>query len=224
MNYSELPPINSKRWLLLEDFAGEVWKSVPGYEGFYEASNYGRVRSIFRRFRNKAGRLCDFHSQIIKVIITKSGYCSVSLSKEGNTRSHRLHKVVLESFCVRPFGKEQINHKDENKHNNCLTNLEFCTAKYNSNYGTKIERFRRKNTNNPKHSKSILQYTPEGKLVAEYPSIKEAWRMTGVDTRSISCACNGHHLTSCGYVWLFKGETFDDWKRRKRREPIRQIL
>lgn len=109
----------------------EIWKDIQGYEGFYQVSNIGRVRSVDRvdnRGHKRKGK-------ILNVVIDNHGYQAVHLCLYGISKYHKVHRLVAVAFVINPKNFQQINHKDENKLNNCAENLEWCTARYNINYG-----------------------------------------------------------------------------------------
>ena len=110
----------------------EQWRPVVWYEGFYEISSLGRVKSMNY---NHTGR-----EKIIKPFKNKKGYLRVCLYKNGKRKFFLVHKLVAEAFIPNSKGFDQVNHKDEVKTNNCVSNLEFCDCKYNVNYGTRTER------------------------------------------------------------------------------------
>lgn len=117
----------------------EVWKDVKGYEGLYQVSNIGRVKSLPRL------QVCRFpritHERILNWCIEQSGYASVRLyDKGGKPKRIKVHRLVAENFIENPNIYPCINHKDENKLNNKAENLEWCTSKYNTNYGSAIEK------------------------------------------------------------------------------------
>jgi len=126
--------VNSGRWFSLENLVGEVWKDIPDYEGLYQVSNYGRVKSlsrtvIYKRKRNYRIDYCKEH--ILSCI--KEKYLSVGLKKTcDRQRKFLLHRLVANAFIPNPDGLPFINHKDCNKHNNYVGNLEWCTPKDNS--------------------------------------------------------------------------------------------
>lgn len=113
----------------------EEWKDIPGYEGLYQISSFGRVKSM--------GTSRDgwrFKEKILKLTEEPKGYLKVGLRKNGKLKTVRVHRLVAESFVPNPECFPEVNHKDENKSNNRVENLEWCTAKYNSRYGTKAKR------------------------------------------------------------------------------------
>lgn len=164
----------------------EEWKAVSGYEGLYEVSNLGRVRSIKRR-------------KILSLSILKDGYCQVGLCKLGERRYFLIHRLVAEAFVPNPASKPQVNHKDEDKSNNAASNLEWMTPKENINYGTGI--VRRANTQAKVLGKSVEQYDKAGKLLATFQSSQEAERQTGVG--HIRECCGGRLKSAGGFVWRY---------------------
>lgn len=111
----------------------EIWKDVVGYEGLYQVSNLGRIKSLFR------------YKRILKPIVGSQGYLYVSLyNKNKKMKSKRMHQLIAQAFIPNPNKLPFVNHKDENVTNNNVNNLEWCNAKYNCNYGTRIQRSRYK--------------------------------------------------------------------------------
>lgn len=164
----------------------EKWKDVVGYEGLYEVSNKGRIKTTRRK-----GTQGGFK----KFTTNQDGYYRVKLCKDGKGRRTMVHRVVYEAFVGEiPKGLE-INHIDENKTNNCVENLEAVTHLENVRHGTGIERMK------AGLCKAVLQFTPDGKLVERHNSIKEAFEKTGVHRCNISWCCNGNIKTAVGYIW-----------------------
>lgn len=126
----------------------EIWKDIEGYEGLYEVSSYGRVRSLQRTRKGSYGSIRIVYEKILNHKIDKDGYHTVSLSKEGKMKYIRVHRLVAQAFIPNPDNLPQVNHRDEDKSNNCVENLEWCDAKYNSNYGTAKERMLNTKLNN----------------------------------------------------------------------------
>lgn len=140
----------------------EIWKPVKGFEGYYEVSNLGRVRSIDRYVNTKGDSKRIRNGRVLKGIIHNE-YVLVTLSKDNLKSKKRVHRIVAEAFLPNPDNLPQVNHKDEDKTNNNVTNLEWCDSKYNMNYGTLRERMVQTNiqngTFNPDHiGLSKLEY------------------------------------------------------------------
>lgn len=109
----------------------EIWKDIPNYENLYQISNRGRVKSLHNRHKNK---------KYLKPCPTSKGYMSVSLCKNHTQKSFHIHRLVAENFIPNPNNYPCINHIDENKENNDISNLEWCTYQYNNTYGHRIEK------------------------------------------------------------------------------------
>ena len=109
----------------------EIWKDIKDYEGLYQVSNYGRVRSLDRY--DNVGR--SRKGSIMTVTDNGKGYRAISLSKNGARKTYKVHRLVAEAFIPNNDNLPQINHKDENRYNNHVDNLEWCSSKYNNNYG-----------------------------------------------------------------------------------------
>ncbi len=168
----------------------EIWKDIKGYEGIYQVSNTGKIKSIKRNI-------------ILKNIIHHYGYLIVQLNKNGVGKDFSVHRLVAGAFIPNTDNLPQVNHKDENKLNNNVENLEWCTAGYNTNYGTRNKRVSKKMTNG-KLSKPVLQYDMNGNLIKEWPSCMEVQRKTGFSQTLISEVCNGKYKQGYGYIWKFK--------------------
>ena len=112
-----------------------IWKDIKEYEGLYQINEKGEVKSLPK----KAGR-SQRKAKILKTYTDKDGYIKVILCKNNKTRFLSVHRLLAEAFIPNPLNLPQINHKDENKKNNDLNNLEWCDCKYNINYGTRTKR------------------------------------------------------------------------------------
>lgn len=164
----------------------ERWKVIEGTKDLYEVSETGKVRRVST-------------GQVLKPTINENGYCYVTLSiGEGRTIKRRVHRLVAEAFVKNPLGLAQINHKDENKQNNTADNLEWCTAGYNINYGTRNQRHA------VKMSRPVLQMNIEGAILKRWPSMTEAQRILGISKRNISRCCRGLQNTAYGYRWKYE--------------------
>ena len=201
----DLCAINSERWLSLNDLPNEEWKPITGYDNKYAVSNHGRVRvnafafSIYGKRKHK-------QSHILKTIIRKDGYCKVCLGGYKNQKTFNLHRLVATAFVPNPYGLPIVNHKDENPTNNKADNLEWCTYRYNNNYGTFQARRSLTMRNYPKFSKPVIQMTLDGEFLKEYPSIAEAARQIGGTYENISEYLNNNRNRkhAYGYKWRFK--------------------
>lgn len=177
----------------------EEWRPIIGYEGLYSVSSLGRVKSHMRvltKKRKSSGLYYD--NKIKEKYLTPSdshGYRSVVLSKGGRPKTHAIHRLVAKAFIPNPANLPQINHKDEDKSNNSVENLEWCDNSYNQRYGTLPSR------KSILSSRSIAQYSLDGEFIRVYPSIREAARINGFKCAPI-CACStGRTKTSYGFIW-----------------------
>lgn len=151
-------------------------KDIKGYEGLYGVTSCGRVYSYRRkRFLNPQDN--------------GNGYLKVVLYKDGKGKQHYLHRLVAEAYLDNPNDYPQINHKDENKTNNCINNLEFCTIAYNANYGTRNERIAKK---------IICIETGE-----KFNSLTEAAKAINRSVVTISNHLRGRKKTCAGLHWAY---------------------
>ena len=118
----------------------EIWRPIEGYEGLYEVSSYGRVKSLEKSYIRKNGIIDHKSERILIPIKDKDGYLQVKLYKDKKQYTRKLHRLVAEAFLDNPYNKPEVNHKDEDKTNNRVDNLEWCDGKYNINYGSCIDR------------------------------------------------------------------------------------
>ena len=168
----------------------ETWKAIVGYEGLYEVSDQGRVKSLNY---NHTGT-----EKILKPHKTRDGYLQVSLCKDGHIKRTYVHRLIAEAFIPNPLGLETVNHKDEVKTNNVASNLEWMSQKDNNNYGTRNKRV------GEAHSKQVQMFDKQtGELLATFPSAHEAERVTGIDQGNISKCCNGNRKSAGGYIWRY---------------------
>ena len=181
----------------------ETWRDIEGYEGLYQISNKGRVKST-ERIKWSGNVYYKAPERILKACKRVSnGYLFVNLYKDGKRKPCTIHRLVAEAFLPNPDNLPQVNHKDENKENNCISNLEWCSPKYNCNYGTKNQRSAEKRRNDPSMSRPVMSINKESGLTMEYPSLKEAERLTGVSTRNIVNCCKGRCKSAGGYFWQY---------------------
>lgn len=172
----------------------EYWKDINDYEGLYQVSNCGNVKTLNYNHTGK--------ERLLKPWKIKSGYLYVRLYKNGKTKMFQIHRLVAQAFIQNPKNLSCVNHKDENPSNNLVSNLEWCTQEYNTNYGTRNERVSKTMTNG-KTSKPVLQYSVDGQFIKEWPSVMEIERQLYYSSGHISKCCNGKLKTSYGYRWSY---------------------
>ena len=185
----------------------EIWKWIPGWEGYYMASTHGRIKSVDRYVNGKNGSKILKKGRIIKQSTDKAGYKYVCLKRDGKNYYYRVHRLVGMTFIPNPNNYPQINHKDENPANNHVSNLEFCTAKYNCNYGTHNEKISKANKDKGKvKGKAILMFTEEGEFIRRFDRISDALRYLGKteNSSSISKCARGRITNAYGYIWKYE--------------------
>lgn len=182
------------------------WRDIEGYEGLYQVSSLGEVRSMDRIVKSKGDLMQRIRGRIIKPTIQRKGRCSIALHKDGQLKNYMVHRLVAKAFIPNddPENKTQVNHKDENQSNNRVDNLEWCDAKYNINYGTGRARMAEKLING-KNSRPVLQYTLDGEFVREWPSTMEIERQLGIFNTQISACCLKRYgfKSAGGYMWQY---------------------
>lgn len=115
----------------------EEWRDIKDFEGYYQVSNTGKVRSLSRVITYRDGRVCRFKEKILKICVDKKGYCVVYLSMQSKKFTRKVHRLVASSFLVNNESKPQINHIDCDKENNCADNLEWCNNSENQKHAFK---------------------------------------------------------------------------------------
>lgn len=165
----------------------EIWCPVKNYESLYEVSDKGRVKSI------GYGK-----ERILKPGRAGGGYLKVGLRKNRERKMCYVHRLVAQTFIPNSDNLPEINHIDEDKTNNKVSNLEWCDRKYNQNYGTRNQRV------SDKLSKPVLQYEKSGAFVREWKSTRDVQRTLGYFNNYISSCCLGKRKSAYDFIWKFK--------------------
>lgn len=184
----------------------EVWKAIPNFDG-YEASSFGRIRSWWTPGKRGIGlgkgsgkRVLSNKPRLHKFSLDKDGYQSTSLTgNDGIHRRMRVHRLVAMAFIPNPGNLPQVNHKNENKSDNTVENLEWCDGTYNINYGTALRR------SALKRMKQVARYDLNGNYIDSFESASEAMRKTGI--RHIASVCNKKRNNAGGYQWRYTDNT-----------------
>ena len=177
----------------------EIWKSVKGYEDYYSVSNLGRVKSNDRQRLGIGGSIRNCKGKILKANPNQSGHLLVNLyDNEGRSKKALVHRLVAIAFIENSDNLPCINHKDEDKTNNCVDNLEWCTVAYNNSYSNLGENLYKATNNYPI---GVIQYSLSGEELARFSSYSEAEKNTGVDHGGISACCRGKQKTAGGFIW-----------------------
>lgn len=169
----------------------EIWKDIKGYEGRYQVSNLGRVKSL-----NTKSKTRFYKGDVLISFKDSMGYMCINLSR----KLFKIHRLVADAFLDNPSGYRCVNHKDEDKTNNKVDNLEWCDYKYNNNYGTRNKRI------SQNLGKKVIQYSLNGEKIREWSSVTEAARFYNRKPTTIAGCCHRRQHTSCGYIWRYCDE------------------
>lgn len=170
----------------------EIWKDIEGYEGLYQISSFGNIRSFYKHNFRKGDVLRTFNN---------GGYRRALLYKDGVSKKILVHRLVANAFIPKVEGKPLVNHIDGNRTNNRVDNLEWCTNQENIIHAVKMGTVSTENAVK-KLMKPVKQFTKDGQYIRTYPSVAEAIRATGATNVYMVC----HHLrhTSGGYGWEYE--------------------
>lgn len=214
----------------------EIWKDIKGYEGLYQVSNLGKIKSLGRiieRIGPKGSRFYrTYPEKLLKYCKDTRGYYRANLALNGVNTTIKVHRVVAQAFIPNPEGKPQINHKDGNKQNNSIYNLEWCDNQENQDhswriglrkkgkehwsYGQQPEQLKKvtgKGIANPNYgnrgiknplSRKVIQYDLNGNIIKEWNCIKDVEREIKIKSCNISNCCRGNRRTTGGYIWKYK--------------------
>ena len=175
----------------------EIWKDIKGYEGLYQVSNLGRIKSLDRKARIQNGAYRQVKGRIVPIRKgEKTNYPFVGLTKNHKSKMLRIHRLVADAFIPNPNNLPQINHKDGNKTNNNVNNLEWCTPSENCLHAYRVGLHK---NNRP------VECLLDGVVVKRYNSAREAERLDGFQSQNISHCCNHkyRHKRHKGYEWRY---------------------
>ena len=204
-----------KTRLSVQNLEGEVWMPIPNWEGLYEISNKGRVKSLERTIeynKNSSKGIVvkrTYKEKILKGLL-RNGYYHIHLHNNCKIKVWKIHRLVAIAFIPNPNNYPIINHKDENPKNNCVENLEWCDYKYNANYGNCRKKMSKSDIKN--RGIKVIQKDKNGNVIARYNSFQEAAIAVGVSRTSIYRAARNIHCkgwggkcykqpTSKGFIW-----------------------
>lgn len=173
----------------------EVWKDISGYEGIYQISNYGRIKSL-SRFDTIGRRI---QGKMLKVQTNADGYFKITLCHKSDKKTFLVHRLVALHFIPNPFKLPEVNHKDVNVANNYAENLEWCDRLYNANYDNAHLKTAEKN------KKAVIQMDLDGKFIKRWSSIKEATEAVKIPDTNIKACCKKekYRHTAGGYKWKY---------------------
>lgn len=174
----------------------EIWKDIKDYEGKYQVSNLGRVKSLDRIINFSDGRVRKFSGKLLKPALAGNGYFFVTLASNQNNKRCYVHRLVAEAFIPNSKNLPQVNHLDENKTNNTASNLEWCTAKENINYGSHNERVAKTN------SKPVWQLSMSGERIKLWKSTWEPMSC-GYEQAAVQRCCAGKYKQAYGFLWRY---------------------
>lgn len=189
----------------------EIWKDIKGFEGLYQVSNLGRIRSLDRLIIYKNGRKYNQKGKIIKLSDNGKGYNVFNVSLNSCTKQLKVYKIVAETFIPNPENKPEVDHINTIRNDDRVENLRWVTHKENCNNIITKKHYKEsdgcKNLQDGKmFSKVVIQYSIEGDFIKEWSSTMEVQRELGIHNTIISKCCMNkpHYKTAGGFIWKYK--------------------
>lgn len=185
----------------------EIWKDIPGYEGIYQASSLGRIKACARIITYINGKIIHRKEKILSLIKSYGQYYTIGLQKSGKHKTYNVHHLIALTFIDNPENLPCVNHKDEDKYNNRVDNLEWCSYSYNTKYNNNMRK--KINTRNINNSygceKKVYQYDLQDNLIKIWDSVKTINRELGYKVSNISSCCLGktYRNHAYGYKWSY---------------------
>lgn len=197
-------------------FSKEIWKDIKDYEGLYQVSNLGRIKSLGRYMKNHSKKQW-IEEKILTPQLNQGGYMVVGLCKNGKRKVHRIHRIIAEAFIPNSENKPYINHINGIKTDNTITNLEWCTNSENVQHGwdtglhvvtDKLRQVGYKHSklyfNPKKQRKKVIQYDLNNNFIKEWNSITEVNKELKINNTSIGQCCMGKRKTAGDFIWKYK--------------------
>ena len=182
----------------------EIWKDIEGYEGLYQVSNFGKIKSLPKFINNNSkSKKIGYYSKekILKPFYNPKGYLLIKLFKNNKNYTKKIHRLVAQAFVPNLNNLPQVNHKDGNKQNNKVNNLEWCTNKENQIHAWQHNLQKRRIGKDNPLSKKVYQYDLIGNFIKEWNSIQEVEKNLKIS--NISSVCYGKRKTAGGYIWRY---------------------
>lgn len=176
------------------------WRDIKGFEGLYQCSDEGEVRGVERLMGPAKGDKPRIKKSVKLKLVDHKGYLQVRLYKNGKQHSYLVHRLIAETFLPNDDPTKEVNHINECKSDNRVSNLEWISHIENVNHATCQER----KVKNNKRTCEVIQISKDGNVLNEYDSIREAGRITNISNQSISACVNGKRKTAGGYLWIKK--------------------